>query len=805
MFAGQGLVPLIHLASEIAAAPFANELAFNHALVRLVPTTGTTTTDASQDTTSTALLWRSVETELRKQTPGVTLDELTSLRDHLWFGCEVAPVAIADLPRRYAADLVAWFAHELHRGPARDIEDSVRVRLALRWLRLALPRDYFDTGHEPQLSSLVKNLLEGGFAETHLHLGGALEFAQVWNVLLELVQHKIEWDQSDATVPFGDPERFLTVATCTAITACTVDLAVRWCGLQTTITPARFEAKLRHEALRLGVNPTSLVVAHGALLALADGVPDRLDRGMLANALTDLQTLRTRAGHAVLPPWIVLDSPTLRALRLLTPAIQAERFRVLFYRYIVQRPLTRGLQHFFRHFSRLRPYKRGGRSQVADAMMLSGAAHGLRFLEIRFAPESDPGAQREAWTRLDAQIVAAEKRYPETKVHVVVHFNRNRGGGMRAGAPAVGGLDTAASPTQNLAGWRYAAFHQSVIQQQLALRSLLLASESARQRIRALDVCTDESGIPTWAYTAPILALRFDPELTWRGSALRMTVHAGEDFVDLLTGLRRIWETIHYLKLSEGDRLGHALALGMDVDAWTRSVQVVTRRIEERMWDLVWAWSFLRRTDRHDQLHVIAAEVERLGHRIFGERLSIHDLHVLYKMLHRRDELAAVGYPDRVRDRRRTEHDPHELLLNYLRSPAVFARGQQVKAYETLHDAEVTRNCQLALRHMVSKCGLSIEVNVSSNLLIGNLLQRRAHPLWRFRSPEKPGDCEIGIVLGSDDPITFATTLPEEYQLAYDLLVNDGIAPVEALEWVNRVRRHSLSSRFVCTQRNAIS
>jgi hypothetical protein len=41
--------------------------------------------------------------------------------------------------------------------------------------------------------------------------------------------------------------------------------------------------------------------------------------------------------------------------------------------------------------------------------------------------------------------------------------------------------------------------------------------------------------------------------------------------------------------------------------------------------------------------------------------------------------------------------------------------------------------------------------------------------------------------------------LPEEYQLAYDLLVNDGIAPVDAFAWVNDVRRHGLSSRFAAT------
>lgn len=48
---------------------------------------------------------------------------------------------------------------------------------------------------------------------------------------------------------------------------------------------------------------------------------------------------------------------------------------------------------------------------------------------------------------------------------------------------------------------------------------------------------------------------------------LGLTVHAGEDFEDPVTGLRHIWEAAVDLDLSEGDRIGHALAAGLDRDA----------------------------------------------------------------------------------------------------------------------------------------------------------------------------------------------------------------------------------------------
>lgn len=44
---------------------------------------------------------------------------------------------------------------------------------------------------------------------------------------------------------------------------------------------------------------------------------------------------------------------------------------------------------------------------------------------------------------------------------------------------------------------------------------------------------------------------------------LGRTIHAGEDFVDPLTGLRHVWEAVELLDLQPGERLGHALATGL--------------------------------------------------------------------------------------------------------------------------------------------------------------------------------------------------------------------------------------------------
>jgi len=49
------------------------------------------------------------------------------------------------------------------------------------------------------------------------------------------------------------------------------------------------------------------------------------------------------------------------------------------------------------------------------------------------------------------------------------------------------------------------------------------------------------------------------------------TYHVGEDFRDILSGLRAVYEVILFLDLKDGDRLGHALALGVNPKAFLSS------------------------------------------------------------------------------------------------------------------------------------------------------------------------------------------------------------------------------------------
>lgn len=122
------------------------------------------------------------------------------------------------------------------------------------------------------------------------------------------------------------------------------------------------------------------------------------------------------------------------------------------------------------------------------------------------------------------------------------------------------------------------------------------------QMIRGLDVVGDETRWPIE---------RFAPMLRWLRSAkaapmtplklpegpgqrpdprLHLSIHAGEDYAHPLSGLRHIDETVIFCEMRDGDRLGHALALGIPPDAWLKRHGDVTLPLDEHVDNLVWAW-----------------------------------------------------------------------------------------------------------------------------------------------------------------------------------------------------------------------
>lgn len=852
-------IPLAHVQAEIAAFPLASEAGLSLGLTSL-------RADLKNDA---GTLWREAERALVTASPSISLDELVALRDDLWFrdlaGLDELPLGIylERMSRRFLEGrgpvAVPHLAEEAGPGESGDCA----ARSDWRWLSLALPADLLLAGLssaglaplrvETVSSVLKRRLMDGGFAELHLHLNASFDFDRIWlNTMRGLADPRFPvktlespgagfregqdlgaWLLRAAIARYilaaylrqgGGSDNFLDYldevhAKLAEAATGAAHLLVALDGLYR----GSLESYSNHAALRslyraligvsLGPGPDDPedLWRMDPISPIVGGGPDTLPEvGFVTRSLSHLKSHPKDHGFAGLF-WQVI------------------RVRCLFYRHLVQRPLTPGLQWFVRFFKRLKParFRLEATLKARLAASLCGKSSGLRSLELRTAPESnlsdlykDVRALNQALRPPASGVSPGEIDLVE--LGVVLHLTRERGGNWFEGKPTAhwarshADPEISSEPRTNSTGYRYGKFYRDRKWEAMAAAKLLCFFPMSLEVVRGLDLCTDEAGVPSWVM-APLLRYMRDAgrhasvalgRVQLRRPVpppLRTTIHAGEDFVHLMSGLRRLDEALDYVGISEGDRLGHALSLGVEARSWAERAGRVALPREERLFDLVWEWSWYARQGRGvpgGRQALIQREVAELSRAMFGKERNPWEMERLVRNLHDEQVLRFLRFPDGPPPPCEELEDEHKLVCLYLTNPQVFNQGREIIRIDPKVDVEALEHLQVGLRRKVGRMGLTIEVNPSSNLLIGHLGEVGRHPLWRLAPVDggQDGVPPLSVCIGSDDPLTFATTLLEEYQLLYDALIHNGCSEAMAHDWLERARQAGLSARFTLPQ-----
>lgn len=877
-------LPLDHVEAELCAFPLASEASLELATIELLPF-------LKRDT---GRLWRGAERELLRAWPATGLDEFVALRDRLWFrGTEQdrdpAPIALGSYLRRLANSFlrrsgtiaVPHVTQDPSGLPVNDLES--RARSLWRGLSFALPPDLFlaalDGDVDPPCTVdllqpvLARSLADRGFAEIHLHLGAALDFPLLWVATLRQIA---ELDcRPDAFASPGaclDEGRLLGPWLLRAALA--RYLLAEFLHSSNSSNFRDFVKKNRLDTV-LGVSELNVLVT-----ALRE-----LEQGRLRE---DRRFSARREGHAALrsvyrrlvrPYRRFPDSPE-EAWRVdpiahlvpwsekgPTPEVgfvtkslkymesrsgdhdrfftrlfwQTVRIRSLYYRHVVQRPLTPGLQWFIRAYGRMKAGRRlvSERLKIENALRLGSPESGLRSLEIRTSPEPTLNktsaliqavarAQRQQPQRTTETLlqreVSARRPSPASdqraELGLVLHFPRVRGGGWALGEPLAFWRGSHADPSYdsqrpgqgNPTGYRYARYYLQQRRTARALSRFLESFPASLTVVRGLDLCTDETAVPTWVLAPLLRYVRDAGEAASRilrssfgeeVPPLSTTLHAGEDFIHLLTGLRHVDRSIDRFHLRSGDRLGHALALGVDPEKWADRAGRIAMPREDRLFDLLWEWRcYARGGGLTGRTETLRREIEIHSEAIFCKNIPPRTLERFDDLLHDEFSLRFLGFPDGQShvSPSKLENPSEEhawCAWRYLTSPDAFRRGREIIRVDPSKEKESLDFLQRELRKKVGTLGLTIETNPSSNLLIGHLGELQDHPLWRLRPPrEMDGVAPLCVCIGSDDPLTFATRLPEEYQHLHDALLLAGYSEDEARAWIEAARRAGLDSRF---------
>ena len=267
---------------------------------------------------------------------------------------------------------------------------------------------------------------------------------------------------------------------------------------------------------------------------------------------------------------------------------------------------------------------------------------------------------------------------------------------------------------------------------------------------------------------------------------LNVTYHVGEDFRDIADGLRAIDEAVRYLELERGDRIGHALALGVNPEIHyqnknMRSILPKQDYLDNLVWILFTADECgiaIESTLRHQLKQKASMLFEEIYRNELGEKWTNIQLRHYY------NSWLLRGDPPELYETMRFKANSNVLLdenLNdyrydrisatlyafYHYSPKVRENGSVfVEQIITKPYINLIAQLQSKMQELIGQKGIFIECNPTSNVLIGTFRDYDKHPIFRFY-PIGIGNSEnqrwVQVSINTDDLGVFDTSLENEY------------------------------------------
>lgn len=307
------------------------------------------------------------------------------------------------------------------------------------------------------------------------------------------------------------------------------------------------------------------------------------------------------------------------------------------------------------------------------------------------------------------------------------------------------------------------------------------------------------------------------------------TFHVGEDFYDLADGLRAIFESILFLELEAGDRIGHAIALGLDpIKFYSTRHNYIAIPQQWMLDNVVWLYFYSREhnvilapTTEDFLLTTYKKLILRIGYRsIDSDNIDISDYYQsillrgdnpnYYKKrqfdTHMQNSFLPDGESWQSFDLQMRKRDIVEirkynpiaarLYSDYHFDIGIRRKGALIKSFLLPEGyPNLISELQNKMIREVSKCHLGIECCPSSNFKIGHLEKFENHPIFRFMPVhESESRYPLAVTVNTDDLGIFATSLPNEFSLLAlallkkkDINGNRVYSSQEVYDWIKRI------------------
>ena len=348
-----------------------------------------------------------------------------------------------------------------------------------------------------------------------------------------------------------------------------------------------------------------------------------------------------------------------------------------------------------------------------------------------------------------------------------------------------------------------------------ALIKALQTSDYFRCRVHGIDGCANEIGCRPEVFATAYRYL-FGEQLKWNNSLARSsshfpiqlfkTYHAGEDFLDIVDGLRSIDEAYYFLEMQAGSRIGHALALGIYPEKHYafKNYEIVTNK-QNRLDDLVWL--LFRSVELNVQIDILLkseleAEAIELFEEIYGNIINKNHwtcgLIDYYNSMKLRGDDPSL-YENKTYTESKFCYDDYDAyyskkddikLNNYRKNECIlglyyyyhFGCSEAIKGNEIItckinsSYISLISKMQDAMQAFLAEKRIIIECNPTSNVLIGTIDDYLSHPIFRFNSQNlsktRISDNQMHVCINTDDQGIFDTSMEFEYALIFQSLVS---------------------------------
>ena len=348
---------------------------------------------------------------------------------------------------------------------------------------------------------------------------------------------------------------------------------------------------------------------------------------------------------------------------------------------------------------------------------------------------------------------------------------------------------------------------KSTEEQALVIAGSLEREPYLCRRIRGIDACNFEIGCRPEVFavafrflrdfcisghkSSPLCEENFQPHLY-------ATYHAGEDFMDLVDGLRAIDEATLFLDMTTGERIGHAMALGVSApEYYALKNNKIVLRIQDHLDNIVWA---LKKTQEYGIYidSILKQQLEEKAHQlmsyIYGDGFSLIDYYNGWRLrgddpgLYRYEKYdkevydkplknhingscywynkhKKMNYESKVLDLIRNNKKAARLYSMYHYDIEARKKGNETEAVKiTEQYISMVTALQDKMMKELARKHIGIESNPSSNVLIGPFDKYEQHPIFRF-FPVSPSAQETVqfVSVNTDDQGVFDTSLAMEY------------------------------------------